>query len=73
MKSFSLQAQQYLEEEKILFKEVNDGVQLTVEGPSCFIDYWPSTGKWITRENKYEGFGLKELIKYCNGSLIKGK
>lgn len=53
----------------IFFTEHNGGAHLIVEGPECFIDYWPGTNKWRIRNdppNKYR-FGLTALIKHIKG------
>lgn len=66
--TFSQQAQQHLYNEQILFEVKNNGIQLVVEGPECYIDYYPSTGKWVARSmtsTKVEGFGLNSLMNYC--------
>lgn len=57
------QAQDRLKEEGIPFTTNNDGIHLIVEGPTCFIDYWPGTGRWKSRKG-YHGFGLVKLINY---------
>ena len=43
----------------------NNGNHLIVEGPHGFIDVWPTTGKWICRSTRQQGFGLRELLLYC--------
>ena len=66
--SYTEQAQIYLAEQSILFEVKNKDVQLVVESLTTHIDYYPSTDKWIERnniENPTNGFGLKSLIKYC--------
>ena len=57
------QALDRLKEEGIPFTTNNDGVHLIVEGPDCFIDYWPGTGRWKSRKGCH-GFGLGNLINY---------
>ena len=47
------------------FESKNNGVHLVVQGRDCKIDYWPSTGKFITRNGK-QGRGVKNLLKLCN-------
>lgn len=57
------QALDRLKEEGIPFTTNNDGVHLSVEGPTCFIDYWPGTGQWKSCKGCH-GFGLVNLINY---------
>lgn len=47
----------------------NNGNHLIVEGPHGYIDVWPTTGKWISRTSKKEGFGLRSLIQYVTGEV----
>ena len=56
-------ATSFLKENFIPFSVKNEGVHLIVEGATCFIDYWPTTGKWISR-NGTKGFGVAALVKY---------
>ena len=53
----------YLERENIVFTSHNNGAHLIVEGKECFIDFWPGTGKWKSR-NGDNGFGVANLVKY---------
>lgn len=53
----------YLERENIAFTSHNNGAHLIVEGKECFIDFWPGTGKWKSR-NGDSGFGVANLVKY---------
>jgi hypothetical protein len=62
-----VQSAEYLRERGIPFSSNNGGAHLIVEGPSCFIDFWPGTGKWNSRDGK-KGFGVRNLV-----ALIKGK
>ena len=48
----------------IVFDVKNEGMHLIVEGPVGYVDVWPSTGKWICRGNRKQGFGLRELLLY---------
>ena len=61
-------AVKYLERNDIPFSSKNGGAHLIVEGPTCFIDYWPGTGKWIPRDTKKQGFGLRGLIDHIRGT-----
>lgn len=60
------QSAEYLTKAEIPFTEKNGGAHLIVEGRNCFIDFWPGTGKWITR-NGEKGFGVRNLVKYITG------
>lgn len=53
----------YLQEKDIPFESKNGGAHLVVEGRDCFIDFWPGTGKWITR-NGQKGFGVANLVNF---------
>ena len=55
--------QKFLMEAGIPFVEKNEGAHLIVEGSSCFIDYWPGTGRWIARDGR-KGFGVRNLIQH---------
>lgn len=57
----------YLADREILFTEKNYGGHLIVEGKTCFIDFWPGTGRWICRNGR-KGFGVKNLVEYINGA-----
>lgn len=55
-----------LAEAGIPFTSHNGGAHLIVEGSTCYIDFWPGTGKWIVRDSKTKGFGVRKLIALCN-------
>ena len=55
---------QILAEKNIEFESKNCGAHLIVAGVDCLIDFWPSTGKFITRNGK-KGRGVFNLIKLC--------
>jgi hypothetical protein len=59
----------YLKEHDVLFLEKNNGSHLVVEGPDCFIDLWPSSGKWRVRNGGREGFGVRNLIRFINDGI----
>lgn len=48
----------------IPFESKNYGAHLIVEGPECFIDFWPGTGRWKIRLSGKTGFGVINLLKY---------
>ena len=58
-----------LEDAGIPFEIKNAGKHLIVEGFNCFIDFWPGTGKWISRDGK-SGFGVKNLIRCIKNGAI---
>lgn len=63
------QSTQLLNDAKIPFEIKNNGAHLIVEGNECYIDFWPGTGKWITRNGK-RGFGVRNLINYINNASL---
>ena len=54
---------EYLTERGIPFVSKNNGAHLIVEGATCFIDFWPGTGKWHSRCGK-KGFGVRNLVAF---------
>ena len=56
-------APKYLDKNGIPFTSHNNGAHLIVEGSTCFIDFWPGTGKWRSREGK-NGFGVRGLVNH---------
>lgn len=54
-----------LKEKGVAFEIKNYGNHLIVEGKESLIDFWPSTGKFITRNGK-TGRGVFNLLKLCN-------
>lgn len=58
------QYQKHLLANAIAFTEKNNGVHLIVEGPVGYIDVWPTTGKWLARNEGVQGFGLRELLLF---------
>lgn len=55
------QSADMLKGKDIPFTKHNAGAHLIVEGAKGYIDFWPGTGKWKSREGK-EGFGVRNLI-----------
>lgn len=56
----------YLTSAGVHFTSHNNGAHLIVEGKDCYIDFWPGTGRWSTRDGKRSGFGVKELVKFID-------
>ena len=54
---------EYLSARGIHFTSHNDGAHLIVTGPTCFIDFWPGTGKWNSRDGT-KGFGVMNLAAH---------
>lgn len=52
-----------LKENGIVFTVKNNGAHVIVEGNNGFIDYWPSTGRWKSRDGE-QGFGAHNLVNY---------
>lgn len=49
----------------IRFESKNFGYHLIVEGKQSIIDFWPSTGKFIVRQNRKKGHGIGKLLELC--------
>lgn len=60
------QSPKLLEDAGIGFESKNLGAHLIVESTKCLIDFWPGTGKWISRKGKH-GRGVFNLIKHIKG------
>lgn len=66
------QYQKHLNDNSIGFDVKNNGLHLIVEGQNSLVDVWPTSGKWICRSTRQQGFGLRELLLYCtNGETLK--
>jgi len=58
-------ATNHLIEEEIGFELKNNGRHLVVECCDYKIDFWPSTGKFIPRENDFGNhYGVRKLVEY---------
>lgn len=55
-----------LNELNIKFESKNYGIHLVVTGKSEIIDFWPSTGKFISRKGNLKGRGVRNLLKHCD-------
>ena len=62
--------QQYCKglESHMIPHEIKCDTHLVAEGRQGHVDVWPTTGKWICRKTRKEGFGLFNLIDYCLGT-----
>ena len=68
----SEQYQKHLNDNSIGFDVKNQGLHLIVEGQNSLVDVWPTSGKWICRSTRQQGFGLRELLLYCTkGETLK--
>lgn len=57
----------YLENKGISFTRRNNGAHLIVTGQGTLVDFWPGTGRWISRNGK-KGFGVVELAEFVQTS-----
>ena len=55
---------QLLNDRGIQFVSYNIGAHLRVQGKEGLIDFWPGTGKFITKKGK-KGRGVFNLINHC--------
>ena len=46
----------------VVFESCNKGAHLIVVGNTCYIDFWPGTGKWISRDGA-TGRGINSLLR----------
>jgi len=56
---------QILQKAGIEFHSNNNGIHLVVTGKDGLIDFWPSTGKFKTRNDK-SGHGVFNLMRFCD-------
>ncbi len=57
-------APRLLHNAKISFTEHNNGAHLILDTRLGFVDFWPGTGKWKTRETSSRtGYGLPNLFE----------
>ena len=59
---------EYLAGRGVVFTKKNGGAHLIVEGKSCFIDFWPGTGKWHSRCG-VKGFGVRNLCAFIDAGV----
>lgn len=48
----------------------NNGEHIVIAN---MIDFWPSSGLWITRRGKHRRRGVKGLVNYCFALASKGE
>lgn len=62
-----------LKKQGIEFEEKNMGAHLIVKHNGHTVDFWPGTGKWITRGGKFtiKGRGVMKLIKHIQAEQNK--
>lgn len=56
-----------LEKLNIPFESKNRGIHLVVTGNNELFDFWPSTGKFISRQGNLVGRGIRNLLRHCDG------
>lgn len=61
------QSADYLLQRGIQFTSHNGGAHLVVEGATGYIDFWPGTGRWHTRDGR-KGFGVRQLTTFILGA-----
>lgn len=62
-------SKRFLEHQDIEFEVKSGGSHLLVTGSKGLIDFWPGTGKWISRDGT-KGRGVRELSDgIAKGSL----
>jgi hypothetical protein len=64
MKSLKDTNTKILVDSGIIFISSNNGLHLIVEGCYGYIDFWPSTGKWIDRKTQESGIGAGKLLEF---------
>jgi len=52
-----------LEKNGVHFETHNNGVHLVIMHNDVFVDFWPSTGKFIFRTSSIKGRGVFNLLK----------
>lgn len=51
-----------LESAGLKFESKNGDAHLIVTGLGRTVDFWPGTGRWIDRNSKRKGFGVRNVI-----------
>lgn len=57
-----------LKDTAVKFESKNEGTHLIVESTKGKVDFWPSTGLWITRKGK-RGRGVFALLEFMGVKL----
>ena len=60
-----LSSSEILEGRSLVVKICNNGEHLIIEGLEGLIDFWPSTGRFITRDKKVSDWGVHKLLTLC--------
>jgi hypothetical protein len=59
-------SRQLLQKHQVSFTTHNDGVHLIVKHNNRELDFWPGTGKWVSRKDRtVKGRGVHTLLQYC--------
>ena len=59
------QARMTLLKSGIRYDYKNNGAHLVVYGPNGIIDFWPGTGKYISRDKHHKGRGIRHVLALC--------
>lgn len=51
----------------IEFDVKNDGYHYICKKNGVVVDYWPTSGRWISRRDKTDRWGISELNSYLEG------
>ena len=54
-----------VDDAEVQYKSYSNGVHLVIEGKNALIDFWPSTGKFKTRDG-YVGRGVYNMLRHCD-------
>jgi hypothetical protein len=60
------QSAEMLKRAGFAFERKNDGAHLIVQADGYVVDFWPGTGKWITRGYRFTitNRGIRNLLKH---------
>jgi hypothetical protein len=65
-----ISSQRLLESRGIEYHTNNDGIHLIVTGCYGYIDFWPGTGKWKSREYNIDGYGVFGLLEMIDSGQL---
>jgi hypothetical protein len=58
-------SRQLLQKHQVSFTTHNNGVHLIVKHNDHELDFWPGTGKWVSRKDRtVKGRGVHALLRY---------